>query len=91
MERALAASTDTDNAWHQGSIALHRQMMHLLEREGIERLGAEGAAFDPRLHEAVGTTPHPEVAADHIVAVVQAGYRFVDGGLIRPARVVVAR
>ena len=73
MERALAASTDTDSAWHQGSIALHRQMMRLLEREGIERLGAEGAAFDPRQHEAVGTTPHPDVAADHIVAVVQAG------------------
>lgn len=90
MERALAASTDTDSAWHQGSQALHRQMVLLLEREGIERLGAEGAAFDPRLHEAVGTAMDTAVPPDHIVAMVQAGYRFADGSLIRPARVVVA-
>lgn len=90
MERALDASTDTHSAWHEGSVALHRQMAHLLEREGIERLGAAGEAFDPRLHEAVGTTPHADVAPEHIAAIVQSGYRFAGGGLIRPARVVVA-
>lgn len=90
MERALSASTDTESPWHQGSLALRRQMELLLARAGVERLGAEGERFDPRIHEAVGTTPHSDQPADHIAAMVQAGYRFDDGSLIRPARVVVS-
>jgi molecular chaperone GrpE len=90
MERALASSADTDSPWHQGSEALKRQMEQLLERAGVERLGEAGEPFDPRIHEAVGTTVHCAQPAEHIAATVQAGYRFADGGLIRPARVVVS-
>lgn len=90
MERALAASTDTESVWHEGSVALKRQLEQVLTRAGVSRLGDVGEWFDPRLHEAVGTTPHSAQPADHIAAVVQAGYQFVDGSLIRPARVVVS-
>lgn len=90
MERALAASMDTESAWHQGSVALRRQLEQVLTRAGVVRLGDEGEWFDPHLHEAVGTTSHSDQPPDHIAAVVQAGYRFDDGALIRPARVVVS-
>ena len=90
MERALEISTEPDSPWHQGSEALRRQMEAVLTRAGVQRLGAVGERFDPRLHEAVGTTPHSEQPVDHIAATLQAGYRFDDGTLIRAARVVVA-
>ncbi|MFT5684050.1 MAG: molecular chaperone GrpE [Myxococcota bacterium] len=90
MDRALAANTDTESPWHQGSVALKRQMMLLLSRAGVERFGAVGEVFSPHLHEAIGATPHSDQPVDHIAATVQAGYRFDDGSLIRPARVVVS-
>ena len=49
-----------------------------------------GDAFDPDLHEAMATQPSTEVAPDHILQVVQRGYRLHDR-LLRPARVIVAR
>jgi molecular chaperone GrpE len=57
-----------------------------LRAEGVERLGRQGAPFDPRFEEAVaflgGDGPF------EVEQVVQAGYR-IRGRLIRPARVVV--
>ena len=91
FDRALAASPDPGSVWHQGSEALQRQMQALLVRAGVVALGAVGERFDPRLHEAVGTTDRSTQPSDTIAAVVQSGYRLEDGALIRPARVVVVR
>ena len=62
-----------------------------LARHHIEAVTpAEGDAFDPELHEAMATQPSAQVSPDHILQLIQKGYRLHDR-LLRPARVIVAR
>ena len=49
-----------------------------------------GRPFDPELHEAVGTVPPNGVPAGCVAAEERRGY-LLNGRLLRPARVVVAR
>ncbi len=67
-----------------------RAFMDNLRRYGIERMHVEGALFDPNLHEAIGYVEHAETPAQHIIQVVQAGYREGEK-LLRPARVIVSK
>ncbi len=67
-----------------------RAFMDNLRRYGIERLEVEGALFDPNLHEAIGYVENAETPAQHIIQVVQAGYREGEK-LLRPARVIVSK
>ncbi len=68
---------------------VERKLLRVLTAAGLERLGAEGEAFDPNAHDAVSTAPAPTVEQDHLVAsVLQPGYRL-GGALLRPARVSV--
>lgn len=89
VERALASSEATDTAWHAGTEAIGRQLLAVLERNGVQRFGVPGEAFDPRLHEAIARSPSGVLPPGRIAAVEGAGYRFDDGTLLRPARVVV--
>jgi molecular chaperone GrpE len=67
-----------------------RAFMDNLRRYGIERMNVEGTLFDPNLHEAIGYVEHAETPAQHIIQVVQAGYREGEK-LLRPARVIVSK
>jgi molecular chaperone GrpE len=68
---------------------VERKLLQTLEREGLERIEAEDAAFDPALHEAILTRPTDRPELDGRVAhVALPGYRFGDR-LLRPAKVVV--
>jgi molecular chaperone GrpE len=48
-----------------------------------------GAAFDPAVHEAVGTVVDDELVPGTVASVVRPGYG-ADGQVLRPAAVVVA-
>lgn len=62
-----------------------------LERQGVKEISpAKGDAFDPEWHEAMAAQPTAEVAPDAILATVQKGYAL-NGRLLRPARVLVAK
>ncbi|HEY5389871.1 MAG TPA: nucleotide exchange factor GrpE, partial [Solirubrobacteraceae bacterium] len=61
-----------------------------LERVGISAYGEAGERFDPGIHEAVAQQPADGLQVGTIVDVYQAGYRSEGGGVIRPARVLVA-
>ncbi len=69
----------------------YQNLLRLLEREGVERIEAEGRSFDPLWHEAVGTVSTETVAVEPntVVSVMEEGYRL-DGRVLRPARVVIA-
>lgn len=70
---------------------VERKIFRALESAGLEPVDAEGAVFDPAVHEALGTVPTEDPDADESVAdVFQRGYRF-RGALLRPARVRVHR
>ena len=68
---------------------LFKELRDALGSEGLEAIPAEGAVFDPNLHEAVETRPSNDVDVDTVIEVYRTGYRFRDR-VIRPAMVVVA-
>lgn len=49
-----------------------------------------GDRFDPALHQAMGTQESDSMAPNHVVQVIQRGYRLHDR-LLRPAMVMVSR
>jgi molecular chaperone GrpE len=89
LDRALAASADAGEALVEGLRLVQRELLGALERAGIEPYGAVGEQFDPELHEAVAQQPFEGAQPGEIVEVYQPGYRLA-GGVIRPARVLVA-
>ncbi|MBN1944990.1 MAG: nucleotide exchange factor GrpE [Bradymonadales bacterium] len=89
-ERALRSSQDRNSPWYQGFEAIYRQMLQVLEKQGITRMETDGQPFDPRLHEAIAAVSVPGHPKGTIVQTDRTGYRFADGELLRPARVVVA-
>lgn len=69
--------------------ATRRAFMDTLKRYGVERIDAQDQPFDPNLHEAMGQVENKSLPSDHVVHVVQAGYKEGDR-LLRPARVLVS-
>lgn len=72
-----------------GLVGVERQLALALESEGVKRVDAVGKAFDPTLHEALGTVEGGDYPADTVVEELEAGYTLGDR-LVRPARVRVA-
>ncbi len=68
-------------------VAIRGQLMSVLEREGLERIEASGALFDPNLHDAVmheaGDGGEPTVAEE-----LRSGYAW-KGKVLRAAMVKV--
>ncbi len=91
LELALSSAEDTPEAVREGLEMTLKQLRDVLARHHIEGvMPSAGDAFDPELHEAMATQPSDQAAPDHILHVVQKGYRLHDR-LLRPARVIVAR
>lgn len=75
--------------WVQGVLLIGRKLKAALEEEGLSKIDAQDAEFDPRYHEAVIYEEAPEGEKDRVVAILQNGYRLHDR-VIRPAIVKVA-
>jgi molecular chaperone GrpE len=89
LERAMQ-NRSADDLWASGIELIVRKFQSLLESEGIKRIEAEGAVFDPNFHEAISNEPNNEVESGHVIAVVQNGYMLGER-VIRPALVRVAQ
>ena len=75
----------------KGVHLIYRQLLGLLEKEGIKRIATVGEPFDPHRHEAVAQVEAQGGQADGtIVEEVQVGYTM-HGKVIRPAMVKVAQ
>jgi molecular chaperone GrpE len=78
----------------QGLIAGQQATQQLLakafERLGITEVNPLGRPFDPAEHEAVLVQESTTAEPDSVIQVVQRGYRL-NGRLLRPARVIVAK
>ncbi len=77
-------------SWVEGVMLIQRKVAALLETEGVTKIDAVGAPFNPVEHEAVGTEEDKKFASGHIIQVVRNGYRLHDR-VIQAAQVVVAR
>ncbi len=93
LQRALSVKVD-DEASKQlkkGVEMTLDAMVKAMADHGITEIKAEGAKFDPNLHQAVQTTvAENDEKKDHVVQVLQAGYQYKDRTL-RPAMVIVAQ
>jgi len=66
-----------------------RQLQDALREFGVEPVEAEGAPFDPNLHEAIGQEASPTVPEGTVARQLRRGYRLRER-LLRPANVIVS-
>lgn len=83
LERAIL-SADEDSSLLQGVKMVADQLYEKLEKEGLERIDAEGEEFDPNLHKAV----EKKEDGKKVVEEKRKGYMFGDR-VLREAEVVV--
>jgi molecular chaperone GrpE len=74
----------------EGVRATERQLLQVFERFGVRKIEAEGAPFDPNLHEAVMQEEDMSHPPGTVIRVLEDGYT-IHGRLLRPARVVVSK
>ena len=90
FDRALSHIGNAPSAISEGLRALHRQLLGLLEAQGVTPLQSVGETFNPELHDAIGSVESEEVEPGAVAEELQRGYRWGDE-VLRPARVRVAR
>jgi len=66
------------------------ELLSVFERHGVTKIDAQGALFDPHVHEAMFEMPNEEVPSGTVVHVLREGYRIADR-VLRPAQVGVSR
>ena len=88
FERALK-SVDEDSEFLSGVKMIHKQLIDVLKKEGLEVIDTEGEEFDPAYHEAVMQVEAEDVDSGFIVEEIQRGYMMEDK-VVRPAMVKVA-
>jgi molecular chaperone GrpE len=90
LERALDhANSSYDDQLVEGLRAVHQQALSVLADMGYPRREDVGEAFDPAVHEAVGTVTDEELVPGTVATVVRPGYG-ANGQVLRPTAVVVA-
>lgn len=73
----------------KGMRLIRDSIRKILSDAGLEELPAEGAAFDPNLHDALTQMPHDTVPAEHVAAVHARGWKKGDK-ILRHAQVIVS-
>lgn len=73
-----------------GGRATLKQLQDAMEKYGITVISPEGEPFDPEFHEAMTMQESPTAEPNSVLNVVQRGYAL-NGRLLRPARVIVAK
>ena len=93
LDQALVAVDQQKDAQAiiKGVHLIYRQLLGLLEKEGVKRITTMGQPFDPHLHEAVERVEATNGAIEGTIQEeVQVGYTM-HGKVIRPALVKVAK
>lgn len=93
LERGLATMPADDDAFkaaREGVELTLKVLLDTFQKHNIEQIDPKDAPFDPEQHEAMTMVPAPGVAANTVIEVLEKGYTL-NGRLIRPARVVVAK
>lgn len=86
---ADSAKNGAPTAFVEGFQLVCNQLRAALEKTGVQAIDAEGAAFDPHVHEAITHLPSDDVPEGHVVAQTRRGYKLGDK-LLRAAQVVVS-
>ena len=91
LEAAVESAGRTDSrGLREGQEATLRLLSQALERIGVRVIDPAGEPFDPERHEAMMAEESATAEPGSVLRVVQPGYEL-NGRLLRPARVIVAR
>lgn len=91
LELGLEASSSADvESLREGKLATLKLLGSAFEKFGLTELDPEGEPFDPEFHEAMAMRESSVAEPGSVLEVVQKGY-LLNGRLLRPARVIVAR
>jgi molecular chaperone GrpE len=96
LERAMGAPIEPGagaerlTAFRDGLGLIHKQLLDVLRRRGVEALDVVGQDFNPEWHEALAKDPLDGRRDGEITAEIRRGYRLGQR-LLRPAMVKVAQ
>ena len=88
FDRALEHAEEGDD-FHKGVLLIYKQLLDVLQKNGVKPINESGVRFDPNIHEGVIREENPSVPSQTVTAVLQKGY-FLHDRLLRPAMVKVA-
>jgi molecular chaperone GrpE len=81
-------STGTEEQLRSGVALIVKQMEEILRGLQVNPVASVGEAFDPRLHEALGSVEREDLPDQHVAEEVRRGYKLRER-LLRPALVRV--
>ncbi len=97
IRRSLDAASDAGVALDgpaktlvDGVELTERELLKVLEKNGVKKFDPQGAKFDPNLHQAMFEVPDAKVPSGFVVQVIQPGYMIADR-VLRPALVGVSK
>ena len=98
LTRALAAVTDDEKGaasevWKnllEGVEMTERELLSVLDKNGVKKIMPEGERFDPNQHQAMFEVPDPSQPSGMVTQVVAAGFMIGDR-VLRPAMVGVTK
>jgi molecular chaperone GrpE len=97
IQRALDAVRDSGVALEGPAKALvdgveltERELLKVLEKNGVRKFDPKGEKFDPNMHQAIFEVPDARVPSGSVVQVVQPGFAIGDR-VLRPALVGVSK
>ena len=93
LERALGTidrQDDKQKTVAEGIELTLKSLLDTLQRHGVKQLNPVGEPFNPQEQEAIAMVPNPAMEPNSVMEVMQKGYAL-NGRIIRPARVVVAK
>jgi molecular chaperone GrpE len=82
-------SNGTTHQLRSGVALIVKQMEEVLKQMQVSPIPALGEAFDPRVHEALGSVDRDDLPDQHVAEEIRRGYRLRER-LLRPALVRVA-
>lgn len=91
LERGIEAANNTKDfdSLVKGVEMTLTQMKTIMEAEGVTEIDANGE-YNPYEHQAMMTEASEEIENDHIIQVLQKGYKL-NGKVVRPAMVKVCK
>jgi len=90
LDNALKTNAASVEDFRAGIELIDRQFHEALAKLGVEPVPAEGAQFDPNVHQAIQMVDTNKAEDNHVLEELQRGYKLKDR-LLRPAMVRVAR
>ena len=93
FDRALDAFEKSNEmgALKEGVVLVSSKFRTILSQKGLEEMKACGEAFNPELHNAIANSPAPEEEQKgKVIDQVEKGY-YLNGKILRHAKVVVGK